>query len=219
MRSRNGSAIRHREAWELIPWYVNGSLDGGDLERLEEHLSVCDTCRREVAFEERWAREIRASEELVYTPERAFAELRGRLAAPRSAGSGATSGRGMTSRTSWWRRATGSGSTALRVAVLAQAAAIVALVGVLWLQPTAPRFRTVSDVGSETTVAGAAIRVVFRDDVTETEMRDLLLESGLHFADGPSPRGVYTLAVVPERRDAAVAALRTSGRVLLAEPQ
>lgn len=219
MRSGNAGTMRHREAWELIPFYVNGSLDAGDLERIEEHLSACDTCRREIAVEERWAREIRASEELVYVPERAFAELRGRLTGTsRSAADPAAVAAG-TSRPSWWRRAREGGSTGLRLAVLAQAAAIVALVGVLWLQPATPRFRTVSDVGAETTVPGATVRVVFRDDVTETELRDLLLGAGLRFVDGPSPRGVYSLAGAPERLDAAVAALRASGRVVLAEPQ
>lgn len=33
---------------ELLPWYVNGTLDGEELREVEEHLRSCLACRREV---------------------------------------------------------------------------------------------------------------------------------------------------------------------------
>lgn len=217
MRSENGTTIDHRRAWELLPWYVNGSLDGDELERFEEHLGGCDACRREIAVEERWAREIRSSEELVYSPDRALAELRARLAAAERSDAPASHGRD--SRLArLWRRASGETSGALRFAVLAQAAAILALVAVLSLEPAPSEFRTVSDPVAEFRTDGAMVRVVFAEGVTEPELRELLLAADARFVDGPSPRGVYTLEVPRERVESAVEALRRDAQVRLAEP-
>ena len=33
---------------ELLPWYVNGTLEGDELREVEEHLRSCLVCRREV---------------------------------------------------------------------------------------------------------------------------------------------------------------------------
>lgn len=217
MRSENGTTMHHRRAWELLPWYVNGSLDGDELERFEEHLAGCDVCRRDLAVEERWAREIRTSEELVYSPDRALAELRGRLAAAER-GEVPASHESDSRLARLWRRARGETSGALRFAVLAQAAAILALVVVLSFEPATGEFRTVSDPVAEARVDGATVRVVFAEGITEQELRELLLATDAHFVDGPSPRGVYTLGVPRERFEWAVEALRRDAQVRLAEP-
>ena len=47
--SGEGERLRHQEAWELIPWYVNGTLVEGEAAQVEEHLERCPLCRREVA--------------------------------------------------------------------------------------------------------------------------------------------------------------------------
>lgn len=38
--------VEHPE--ELLPWYVNGTLEGEELRRLEKHLASCLVCRREL---------------------------------------------------------------------------------------------------------------------------------------------------------------------------
>lgn len=211
--------MSHRRAWELLPWYVNGSLDGGELEALEAHLGDCEACRHELALEERWAREIRASEELVYSPERAFAELSSRLAE-------SDSGRRRSpqaARESWWRRwlrpLLEGGAGGLRVAVAVQAAVMLLLVGVLWVEPEPAEFRTVSDVVAEAEVEGAHVRVVFEEEITEAELRRILLSAEARFVDGPSRRGLYTLEIAEDRFDETVERLRNDDRVLFAEPR
>lgn len=210
--------MKHRQAWELLPWYVNGSLDGDELEAVERHLEGCDVCRHELALEERWAREIRASEELVYSPDRAFADLASRLEGIQSQARRSPAA----ARPSWWRRwwrPQGEGGTGvLRLAVVAQAAAILILVGVLWVEPEPAEFRTVSDPTAATEMAGASVRVVFEEEITEVELRELLLGAGARLVDGPSRRGVYTLEVAGETVDETVERLRRDARVLFAEP-
>ncbi len=50
IRFRGG---RHREVQELLPWFLAGSLDAGDQERVSAHLSVCAECQEEVRFQKR----------------------------------------------------------------------------------------------------------------------------------------------------------------------
>jgi len=37
----------HREAAELLPWFLNGTLDGLERSRVEGHLAECIACRQE----------------------------------------------------------------------------------------------------------------------------------------------------------------------------
>jgi anti-sigma factor RsiW len=39
--------LGHRQALEILPWYVNGQLDGQDSQRVKIHLAACPACRRE----------------------------------------------------------------------------------------------------------------------------------------------------------------------------
>src|SRR5262249_19018814 len=39
----------HRNVWELLPWYVNGTLGGQDLAAVSAHLPDCPTCQEEVS--------------------------------------------------------------------------------------------------------------------------------------------------------------------------
>jgi anti-sigma factor RsiW len=43
----------HDQAEELLPWYVTGQLDADDRALVEQHLSSCPHCRRQLAVERR----------------------------------------------------------------------------------------------------------------------------------------------------------------------
>ena len=42
------NASEHAAIDALLPWYVNGTLRGDELGRVERHVAVCPACRREV---------------------------------------------------------------------------------------------------------------------------------------------------------------------------
>jgi len=73
---------------ELLPWLVNGTLEGEELRRVEEHLRSCLTCRREVDELRRLRREIQAASDVSpsETPglERLLAEVEAERPRPRS---------------------------------------------------------------------------------------------------------------------------------------
>ena len=40
--------MNHRQAWDLIPWFINGSAPDSRSASLEHHLRECPECRAEV---------------------------------------------------------------------------------------------------------------------------------------------------------------------------
>lgn len=59
MNRESPRRLRHQEAWELLPWYVNRTLAGDEREAVEAHLERCPLCRVEVAAGEELALAVR----------------------------------------------------------------------------------------------------------------------------------------------------------------
>ncbi len=200
----------HQQAWESLPWYVNGTLQGDELERVERHVAGCVTCRSELKYLQRLGSELHATEELALSPERglarALAEIEGRR-------------RAVGRLTSWL----GAAPAGLRLALAGQALAILLLAGALgWqLRPVPPpAFHTLA---AEPAAAPpqARLRVVFDETLEEVGLRALLLEVEAGIVGGPSPTGVYTLGL-PAAADGRPAAgaldrLRSHGGVRYVE--
>ena len=43
------SVETHDQVWALLPWYVNQTLAGDELQLVEMHLKVCIPCRSELS--------------------------------------------------------------------------------------------------------------------------------------------------------------------------
>jgi anti-sigma factor RsiW len=198
---------RHSETQELLPWYVNGSLDAVERAKVEAHIADCPECRAEVALERRLQG---AVAELPVEAEQGWAAMRARMAVAEVRPAPPLSARASV------RRALGRPAT-LRWVVAAQAVAAVLVVGVSFgtRQALVPQYRTLS--AAPVSAAGNVI-VMFRPSTSEQRIRGALLASGAHLVDGPTDADAYVLHVPGERRDAALAALRATPDVLLAQP-
>ena len=81
-------------------------------------------------------------------------------------------------------------------------------------------------LGARTVVMGdddvAKARIVFDQDMTELQLRKLLLAVDAELIDGPTPRGAYTIALPSItgslEQQSAVEKLRESKRVIFVEP-
>jgi len=58
----HSTALPHQQAWDLLPWLVNETLEPGEREGVESHLAACSECRGE-------AERCRALEALVRSAE------------------------------------------------------------------------------------------------------------------------------------------------------
>jgi hypothetical protein len=189
--SRNSHETAERRVLELLPWYVNGTLEGAEHDEVRRALRSSLTLGREHDRLVRLLVLMRLDDAEQAATGRAFERLVTRIQRRRP-----------------WQRP----------AAWQAAAAALAVVGLaLWWQvelPSGPRrFETLTT--AET--GAASLRVLFAPDV-EAHARDALLAAhGLAIRAPPTPEGVYTL-VLPENADArAIAdALRADPRVAFA---
>ncbi|HEX7113297.1 MAG TPA: zf-HC2 domain-containing protein [Mizugakiibacter sp.] len=197
----------HLEAERLLPWYVNGTLEGEELARIEQHLTECARCQRELT----WQRELQAAcagAEAAADAGPALQRLRERLDAEPGGGRRPLFGelrRGWKGSRPW-----------LRWAVAAQFAAVAALAGALAFQGRPALYRTLGAADKPPRAAGDLV-VVFDPGLDEAAMRRLLRASGARIVDGPTETGAYVLDVPDGHETGALEALRAARGVVLVE--
>jgi hypothetical protein len=196
----------HKVADVLLPWFVNGTLEKDELAFVQQHLSACLRCQREV----QWLRELRAAcvdGEATPGASTVFRNLRRQLDQPRAArGKGASLPR-------LWRRA----PSWSRWAMAAQLAVIVALGAALVPATDGPTlYRTLGARNAAAPTTGTLV-VVFDPATTESDLRRILRKAGVRIADGPTETNAYVLKVGAERRVEAAQALRAEPAVVLVE--
>ena len=198
----------HRKASELLPWLLNGTLEGEERERVERHVAECVRCRQEQDL-------LRALQAAVASAEpdpaigAAVARLRGRLDELQAR-------RGIR----LWRTLTGGWRESrpwVRALIATQAIIMLGLaVAVLNGGDGAAVYRSLGEVSPR--ARGDAVVVVFRDDSTALQISRLLLRLNARLVDGPNTVGAYTLEVPAGQRTSALAMLRGDPTVVFAEP-
>ena len=212
-----GSA--HQQAQRLLPWWVNGTLEGPEFGSVSQHLSNCAQCRREVE-ELRQLREAYGQAALPMSSQPDFARLRRRVQA-----------RDRPSvRRGYWRDVWTLMPSWLRGVVVAQGLAIVLLGGLLLdgTRRNSDRFvatyHTLGKVEAPTDDAESPrlpvvhLVVVFDPATNQAQMQQLLRANQARIVGGPNAAGAYVVAVPAVQAVAAGAALRAAPQVVLAEP-
>jgi len=183
----------HESAWELLPWYVNGSLNADEAVPVERHLANCPACRQEVERCRNLAlvtRSSRLENRQGWAPSpRHFGQILAQVDAAETAPS--TGRPSLAHRLRSWLLET---PTPMRWAFAFQAALIVALTGVLFAPapPDAP-YETLSRTAESAASERVRLRMVFAEEATEKELRDLLHDIDATIVDGPTPQGIYTV--------------------------
>jgi Putative zinc-finger len=218
----------HQAISELIPWYVNDTLENGERERVAQHIAECPACAEEIARCRTIAAVVRSADMSDLNPSKErFARMMARI---ESTDGSRPENRRHSSR-EWVRRIRltfEQTPSRIRWALAAQAAVIVLLAGAVLLQLSAspgPLYRTLSDAGAIPESGRSHIQVIFAEDITEREMRTLLDSIGAMIVSGPSPIAVYTLGIAAGDSDASgriretLAVLRAHPKIRLAEPK
>ena len=218
---------QHQKVWEILPWYINGTLDSHEHELAARHILSCQSCADEVARCQSIAMAIRSAKAGAWSPSpEHFAGLMERI--DRANTSAAPERRRIHVR-EWIekiRRHFQETPSLFRWVLAAQTAAIVLLAAAtIWQASVAPfsLYRTLSDAGSGPAAGQVHLQVVFADDITEREIRTLLSSTGATIVAGPTPMAVYTVALAgddrggPARTRETLAVLRAHPKVRLAE--
>lgn len=198
---------RHQETRDLLPWYVNGTLDEVDRATVDAHLAGCADCRAELAAERRLKAEIAA---LPVETGEGWSALRRRIEAQKT-GTYRPAPRSARPERPTFRR-----PGRLGWVVAAQAAALV-LVTSFALQQRAP-VAPYHTLGSAPAPAAGNVIVIFRPGTSEAHLRDALVAVDARLVDGPTDAGAYVLHVPEAARDAALAKLQAMSDVSMAQP-
>jgi hypothetical protein len=238
---------RHERVWDLLPWYVNGTLAATERAAVEDHLAACPLCRQEAESCRRIGAMVRAVEEVAPSPHPVqLARLMSRVEQAEAAGglphraleappapdapdalaalaalapvseagaASAESSPGVPAG-SWLgggprrlgRRLLGTLAVtprAVRWTLAAQMSLLVVLAGgFAWRQQhVAPPaiYQVQAEPGPPPALAaparGRQLRIVFGEDATERQIRDLLLRIRGRVTGGPSPLGAYTVEI------------------------
>lgn len=166
----------HESCLELLPWYLNQTLDASERLAVETHLEDCSACRSEVVLLETLQSSVRAMEPPPIRDR--FNEVLARAASSRIRAFRA--------------------SPLVRWLVVGQAAAIATLLAIL-LWPTATTrpgsYQTLSNAGN-VEPSDAVLRVVFDERATDLDVRALLESIDAQIVAGPNTAGAYSLRIV-----------------------
>jgi anti-sigma factor RsiW len=203
-------SFRHRQAWDLIPWVVNGRASPEQRAVVERHLADCGDCREEYRFQAGLAATMRSAPEPEGDPRAALQGLWQRID-------------GEAESPTVGRRFAASGfARGLLAAVIIEAVGIAALSSALWTrnEPAGaqPAYHTLA--APQEAVPRASIRAVLAPTLTLGQLQALLAQSQLQIVAGPSEAGVYSLAPLSAGADsnASLARLRADPGVRFAEP-
>lgn len=195
----------HERAQQLLPWYVNGTLEADEAAMVEAHLAECAECRADLAAEQALAREVAA---LPLDVEHAWSTLSDRIDA-------AGPPRRLAEPVPFLRRKVAMG-WALG-GPLAAAAAVAFAVAVVPGTPS-PVEETYRALGSAPTAAPGNALVMFRPDARDSDLRAALTKAGARVVDGPTASGAYVVRIAPASRAQALDGLRATPQIVLAEP-
>jgi hypothetical protein len=195
----------HEQAQQLLPWYVNGTLEPDEAAMVEAHLAQCAECRADLAAEQALSREVAA---LPLDVEHAWSTLSDRIEA-------AGPPRRLAEPVPFLRRKVAIG-WALGGPFAAAAAVALAIAVVPGAPP--PAGETYRALGSAPTTAPGNALVMFRSDARDSDLRAALAKAGARIVDGPTASGAYVVRIAPASRALALDGLRATPQIVLAEP-
>lgn len=205
---------------EWLPWYVNGTLNAKDRAAMDAHLAATPAAREELRFYERMTATMKRRADSIPEDIGLAKTLERIQAAPRGAVSSSPPKSSAADNESWFSRLLGGG---WMKPALGFAMAVILGQSVLLVQQReeAIIYRSKTPVATATTAATATgakteaafLRVVFKANATEGELRLLLASTQAWVAGGPGQAGEYYLRFAPDHVESALEALKASGVV------
>lgn len=200
----------HETVQRLLPWFVADSLHGEERDLVQEHLRTCSQCQADSD----WELKLRSAvaDELAHevaspNVEEALARLQPRL---ENKGLVFIAKNLMRSVRDAWQFS-GAG---MRAAVALQFVAIAGLCCFIFLPQQDNSYRALGQASA----TGANLVVMFKPDITEMQMRQILAANSARVVDGPTVTGAYLLAIPVAQRTKVLGRLKSEASVSMAEP-
>jgi anti-sigma factor RsiW len=212
----------HQEVWKLLPWYANGTLTREEAAEVEAHLATCPACQVELTRCHEISTAVHVERQDAWSPSpEHFRELLAQVDAVEAHEASNNSGwaRWQPRLASWLKET----PRPVRWAMAFQGVLVLVLASALVWQtaPSPPELYETLSSEAEPVLAGRMqVRVIFAEDKTEKELRELLSRIEATIVQGPSPAGVYTVEVpqAGSALESVLKELRAHPKVRLAEP-
>lgn len=216
----NAKQDDHDYVWELLPWYANERLSPQEANAVKDHLKNCPVCQSELTRCLNLNASVKTNRRETWQPTPAhFAKVLANVDAldvKRKAPSDKWAW--LTGIFPWFADT----PRPARFTLAMQGALVVALASMLMFRALMPMqgYQTLSQPKATLTASAPHLRLVFSEDITEREMRALLLDIHGTLVEGPSSMGVYTVALMSGDMpavDPVLTRLRANPKVRLAE--
>ncbi len=174
----------HDQVAELLPWLINGSLSDAERQQIHDHARNCLACRRDIEELELLQRSVGAAADAPMPPAADMRRLNQRIDDYEARRQRIPE---------MVRSLVGFLPRPMTAVVALQTVVIVALGAMLLNTADEPvMYTTLTD--EQVLPAGDYLRIVVSADLSASAFSALLKEHGLAVAEGPSERGVATLA-------------------------
>lgn len=197
--------LMHERFEELLPWYVNGTLGATEREWVEGYLHSYPDAGSELRWHQFLQSGLKENAPVV-SPDIGLDEALGRIRQERRARA-----------PDWMERVRGFFSSFRLTPAMATALGIIVLQAavITSLLPTSlqPNYAEVRSAGRPDTTEGPLLRVNFKPDAKESEMRLLLISVGGTLVAGPGQLGDYFVRVPTDKINQALDKLTASGLV------
>jgi hypothetical protein len=233
MNTLNPHAVgQHEKVSLLLPWYLNKSLQGDELQQVEQHLRSCLICRREMQALDKLSKAVRQPSDLEMAAKLSFAGLKNKLPMPPAGVSASESFSNPVASQSYGLLRPLKTRNLLKAMprfaypYLAIAATVLmAVIPLLLYFPNAKltaNYYTLAAAKPEA-VAGPQLRVVFSPALPKSQIDAVLQQIQGQVVDEPNSVGAYTVKLThadsPNSSiEAALVFLRRQPVVVLAEP-
>ncbi len=206
LKTRNSSSDdNHDDLWELIPWYVNGTLSSEQHDAVKKRMVNNHDFALEVARQQQLAKHVKISDPFEAPVSRSWEMLRAQIEAEKPRSKPAFNLWG-------WL---GKFKTGF---IIGGASAVACLLAIAVFLPTAPN-NTFQTLTSTDINAQATIKFQIAPNVDAEALPTILSRYGLEIQSGPSDTGVYTTKPKQGEDLAALSkALMSAPEIIFASP-
>ena len=216
------SKSEHQEVWNLLPWYVNHSLDPAEQDFVRKHVKICVTCRIEINQQQQLLEKIQQPDLLQQVSQVTFAQLKKRMQEQSKLSAFAEQAKPKREQKLFSHQFLGF----VKYTALAASLLLLAMPFMLNLPTNYPELK-----GDYRTLASPAegehknniIRIVFAEHSGTEQIKAILNGVSGHIIKGPSKNGIYEVQIGNRQANSlevneAISQLRKDSLVVFAEP-
>lgn len=211
----------HRQVWELLPWYINNTLDPIEQSYVRNHLKFCITCRIELNQQQQLVEKMQEIDLLEQISQVSFAQLKTKIEKQPSPGVLITQRESKKDTEFLSRQFLGFVQyTALAASLLLLSLPFM-LGSLIDTTQLRSEYRTLSNpvVGAEST---NKLRIIFSDQSDPEQISAILSAVSARIIKGPAKNGVYLVQVGDQHTTSqevrnAITYLHNDTRIIFAE--